>query len=151
MKKEDEKAALTEEEKTQPTSESEAEDKKEPEEAPEEKADPETIDVKSDVERLRKIFPSLKADDIPDEVWERVEKGESLSGAYALWFLEGMKEKAKIDLVNRENSRKAPPRIKHDGADDGYFSPEEVRKMTQAQVRKNYDAIIRSMDRWNRN
>lgn|GEM_PF-1121563 len=111
---------------------------------------PESDPVREDVSRLREIFPSLGRDDIPDEVWDRVEKGESLSGAYALWFLSGIKKKAQIDLVNSEVSKKAPPRMRHDGGDGDYFSPEEVKSMTQAQVRKNYDAILRSMDKWNR-
>ena len=104
--------------------------------------------VKEDIKRLREVFPDIKQEDIPDEVWQSVEKGESLSGAYALHFVKQLKAKADIERINELNGKKAPPKIKHDGGDETFFSPEEVRSMTEAQVRKHYNAILASMDKW---
>ena len=30
-----------------------------------------------------------------------------------------------------------------------YFTPEQVRRMTEEEVRKNYTAIMKSMEKWN--
>lgn len=30
-----------------------------------------------------------------------------------------------------------------------YFTPEDVRKMSEEEVRKNYTAIMKSMEKWN--
>ncbi len=104
--------------------------------------------VKEDIKRLKETFPDIKQEDIPNEVWESVKKGESLSGAYALYFVKQLKAKADIERINELNRKKAPPKIKHDGGDETYFSPEEVRSMSEAQVRKHYNAILASMDNW---
>ena len=104
--------------------------------------------VKEDIKRLREVFPDIKQEDIPDEVWQNVKNGETLSGAYALYFVKQLKAKADIERINELNRKKAPPKIKHDGGDETYFSPEEVRSMSEAQVRKHYNAILASMDKW---
>ena len=37
---------------------------------------------------------------------------------------------------------------RHECRDKTYFTPEEVRKMTRAEVRANYTAILDSMKKW---
>ena len=41
------------------------------------------------------------------------------------------------------------PKVRNDGGAKGYFSPEAVKAMSRSEVKKNYDAILRSMEKWN--
>ena len=149
MKKKKEKALTEEkelsEERASAVSEDEAEEKgAEPEK---EKGD-ETEKMKEDIALFHRLFPEVKAKDIPEEVWERVEAGESLAASFALHFVQKMKEEEHIKSVNAANEKKAPPRIRHDGAEYDYFSPEAVKSMSRNEIKKNYDAILASMEKW---
>ena len=95
------------------------------------------------------LFPEVKAEEIPAEVWEQVENGASLTAAYAVHFVQALREKARIEALNAENEKAAPPPVRHDGREESYFSPEAVRKMSRDEVRKHYQEILRSMDHWN--
>ncbi|MBP3686040.1 MAG: hypothetical protein J6J21_03315 [Clostridia bacterium] len=114
---------------------------------------PETVSeeerIVADIETLRALFPELTPEQIPEEVWKKVSEGESLAASYALFYLKEQKEKERIEIHNRENEEKALGKIRQDKDSEEYYSPETVRKMSQKEVRKNYDAILRSMDRWN--
>lgn len=55
---------------------------------------------------------------------------------YALWQEE--KTKYKITELEAKVSELQP-----------YFTPEQVRRMTPEEVRKNYTAIMKSMEKWN--
>lgn len=111
-------------------------------ESPEEK-------MEADIALFHELFPDVKGDQIPAEVWESVEGGESLASAYALYTIRQMRQEERIRKVNEENEKKAPPRIRHDGSQGEYFSPEAVKAMSRGEVRKHYDAILRSMENWN--
>lgn len=102
-----------------------------------------------DVAVFHELFPEVKAEAIPAEVWKQVEAGESLTAAYAVHFVKAMREQARIEEKNAENEKAAPPPVRHDGKEESYFSPEAVRKMSRAEVRKHYQEILRSMDHWN--
>ncbi|MBQ3866608.1 MAG: hypothetical protein II776_06870 [Clostridia bacterium] len=102
-----------------------------------------------DVAAFHELFPDVKADAIPREVWEEVEKGAALTAAYAVHFVREMREKERIARISAENEKAAPPRVRHDGTDGDYFSPEAVRAMSRQEVRKHYSEILRSMDHWN--
>lgn len=134
--------ALTEEETAEVTL---------PEQAPETSA-PHPVgerDLEADISQFHTLFPQVKVEQIPQEVWQQVEAGESLTGSYAVYFVKKMREEERIARVNAENEKAAPPRIRHDGADEGYFSPEAVKGMSREEVRRNYQEILRSMDHWN--
>ncbi len=102
-----------------------------------------------DIKQLRALFPDLTPEDIPEEVWQSVSAGESLAASYALFYVKQLKEEERIEKVNRENEKKALGRIKQDKGQEEYFSPETVQKMSPAEVRKHYAAILKSMDSWN--
>lgn len=55
---------------------------------------------------------------------------------YALWQEE--KTKDRIAELEAKVSELQP-----------YFTPEQVRRMTLEEVRKNYTAIMKSMEKWN--
>ncbi len=105
--------------------------------------------MKEDVELFHSLFPEVKGESIPQEVWDRVEKGESLAASYALFAVQQYREEEKIRKINEENDKKAPPRIQAGAADENYFSPEAVKKMTRSEIKENYDKILSSMEKWN--
>ena len=78
-----------------------------------------------------------------------LEKGESLSAAFALHFVKEMREKEHIRRVNEENGKKAPPPVEGQGSNSDYFSPEAVKSMSRKEIRANYDKILSSMEKWN--
>ena len=138
----EEKELLEEKETSAPAANSEKE-----EICQDEKGDGEAK-MKEDIALFRRLFPEVKSQDIPEEVWLQVEKGESLAANYALYFVQKMREEEHILKVNEENEKKAPPRIRHDGKEYEYFSPEAVKSMSRSEIKKNYDAILSSMEKW---
>ena len=102
-----------------------------------------------DVAAFHALFPDVKAEEIPGSVWEQVEAGESLTASYAVHFVAALRDKERIERLNAENEKAAPPPVRHDGKEESYFSPEAVRAMSRDEVRKHYQEILRSMDHWN--
>ena len=105
--------------------------------------------MEEDIELFRSLFPDVKGDEIPQEVWDCVEKGESLSAAYALFAVKQYREEERVSRINEENGKKAPPPIEGGTAEGDYFSPEAVKNMSRSEIRKNYDKILSSMEKWN--
>lgn len=104
--------------------------------------------AEAELSRFHEYFPETSTAQIPDEVWDAVKRGESLAGAYSLYVRRGELEKSRIDEFNKKVRKMSAGSITRDG-DEKYFSPAEVRKMTPAQVKKNYDDILESMRHWN--
>lgn len=105
--------------------------------------------MEEDIELFRTLFPDVKGEQIPQEVWDRVEAGESLSAAYALFAVKQYREEEKVSRINEENGKKAPPPIEGGSTEGDYFSPEAVKNMSRSEIRKNYDKILSSMEKWN--
>ena len=93
-------------------------------------------------------FSKVSMDSIPDEVWESVKNGASLSDAYSLYEKKREADESIVREVNRINAERSSGAISS-AADGGYYSPDEVRKMTAYEVKKNYKLIIESMKKWN--
>ncbi len=120
-------------------------------EAPEQETPDEEAQARrrEDVELLLSLFPKLSASAVPEEVWDRVREGDSLSAAYCLWLVKTVKEKKRIDGVNEKNRLGAIPPVNDDSSPrEGSFTRDTVRNMTREQIRKNLDGILRSMDSW---
>ena len=104
--------------------------------------------LKKDIAELLELFPKLKADAIPEEVWERVSEGDSLCAAYCLWMVKRAKEQSRIRSVNDKAAKAAPPQRSDKGEGKEYFTRESVKNMSPEQVRKHLGAILNSMDSW---
>lgn len=89
----------------------------------------------------------MSLSDLPDKVWEDVQNGIPMAAAFALAERKRMILEAEAERTNRENKKVAPEGLY--GSEEIYFSPAEVRSMTQAEVKKNYEKIIQSMEKWN--
>lgn len=104
--------------------------------------------MKEELEEFYEYFPSVDLKSVPDEVWERVKRGASLAATYSL--LERKREREAQRSVSHNEKMRRMSAGSIEAADaDGYYSPDEVRRMTPAQVRKNYDDIVESMRHWN--
>ena len=111
-------------------------------------------DIRANLDRefalLRELFPTLRAEDIPDEAFENTENGKGLAGQYALCYLRKQKEAEETEKTNEKNSRSAPPKVGNlDG--EGYFTPDMVKTMSDSDIRRNYKAIMKSMEKWAEN
>ena len=51
-------------------------------------------------------------------------------------------------LAAAEKRMKAPPAPSGGGGEDGFFTPEEVRRMSPVEVREKMPAIRASMEKW---
>ncbi len=104
--------------------------------------------VADDISEFHRLFPNVELGSIPDEVRNSVRTGIPLSASYALYEKRLDAERERIEAINRQNA------IRSSGAagkntPKEYFSPEEVRSMSQSEVRENYKKIIDSMKKWN--
>ena len=138
MKKKKEKEAVLEEMLPAENSFPKGEEAQSPEELMEE-----------DIALFHSLFPEVKGEEIPQEVWDRVEAGESLAASYALYAVKQYREEQRVSRINEENGKKAPPPIEGGSTEGDYFSPEAVKNMSRSEIRKHYDKILSSMEKWN--
>lgn len=93
------------------------------------------------------LFPETPIESIPDSVWESVKSGASLAASYALYEKRMAAEELRIARINAKNASKSPGSAGTDTAME-YFSPDDVRKMSRAEVHANYSKIKESMKKW---
>ncbi|MBQ9940162.1 MAG: hypothetical protein IJO74_01325 [Clostridia bacterium] len=105
--------------------------------------------VTKEIDSLWEMFPDIKLEEVPEELWDMVSQGESLLGAYCILLAKKNLETEKAEKKDRENSEKTPPNVKPGAEKSDYFTREAVSKMSRDQVRKNYDKIVESMKHWN--
>lgn len=100
-----------------------------------------------EIGEFHRLFPDISIQNVPDGVWSSVEQGIPLSAAYALYEKEQRMSEARADEINRQNAHRSAGKAgKHTAGE--YFSPDEVRAMSQKQVHNNYRAIMESMKHW---
>ncbi len=100
-----------------------------------------------EIGEFHRLFPDISIENVPEGVWDSVEQGIPLSAAYALYEKKRHMSEARAEEVNRRNaSLSAGKAGKHTAGE--YFSPQEVRAMSQRQVHNNYRAIMESMKHW---
>lgn len=104
--------------------------------------------IADDISEFHRLFPNIELNALPDEVHENVRAGIPLSASYALYEKRLAAERERIDAINRQNARKSSGAAGKNTPKE-YFSPEEVRSMSQSEVRENYKKIIDSMKKWN--
>ena len=104
--------------------------------------------LEAELQTLFEIFPDMNVDDIPDEVFERSNNGKGLAAEYALHYLKEEKKKGEQKEKEEENLKSAPPDVKN-ATEEAFFTPEDVRGMTEAEIKKNYHTIMKSMEKWN--
>ena len=103
--------------------------------------------VHADYREFESLYPKTDLKELPDEVWHDVERGIPLAAAYALAERRSHVQRLQADAINQQNSRRSVGAV--NGTENTYFSPAEVRAMSQAEVKKHYSKILKSMKKWN--
>lgn len=93
------------------------------------------------------LFPDVPVEELPDEVWESVRAGAPLAASYALYERKKVSEAKRIAAINAKNASRSPGAAGTDTASE-YFTPDEVRRMSRAEVHANYSKIKESMKKW---
>lgn len=104
--------------------------------------------LEREISEFSDIFPETALSEIPDDVWTEVKSGLPLSAAYARHERKRTMGERKIAQANTVARDLSSGPIKNGGG-DYYYTPDEVRKMSAAEVKKNYSHIINSMKHWN--
>ena len=101
-----------------------------------------------ELSEFAEYFPEVEIGTISDDVWEKVKAGASLSASYALYLRKNELQSKKIDGINEKNRQMSAGSVLNlEG--DRYYSPSEVKRMSPAQIKANYDDILESMKHWN--
>ena len=101
-----------------------------------------------ELSEFSRLFPEQDINKIPKEVWSDVQKGSSLAASFALFEKRREVEQNRAKEINQINAYRSSGYIDNRTVSE-YFSPDEVRAMSQSEVRANYSRIIESMKRWN--
>ena len=101
----------------------------------------------AELEEFSLLFPHVPLKDIPESVRRQAAEGIPLSAAYALYEKKVLAAEAHAKQINQRNAALSAGRAGKDASEE-YFSPEEVRAMSQRQVHENYTRILESMKSW---
>ena len=104
--------------------------------------------ISAELGELAQLFPEVTPSAIPEEVWDDVRNGTSLAAAYALYERRIFIKDRRTNEINEKNARLSSGKA-GSAAVKEFFSPDEVRAMSQSEVRANYSKIIESMKKWN--
>ena len=100
-----------------------------------------------EISDFKLLFPGVRPEEIPESVWESARKGTNLLAAYALYEKRIAAEEARIAAINATNASRSPGAAGKYTASE-YFTPDDVRKMSRAEVHANYAKIKESMKKW---
>ncbi|MBO4979961.1 MAG: hypothetical protein J6D16_06100 [Clostridia bacterium] len=89
------------------------------------------------------LFPSVPLSSLPGEVREAVDGGVPLAAAYALY-----EKREAHRAASGQRSAESSWRGMNESGGGEYYSPSEVREMSQKEVHKNYKKIMESMKHW---
>lgn len=92
------------------------------------------------------LFPNTSLSDLPDCVWESVKGGVPVAAAYALEQRRRAVAEARAEQLLQKNRERSTGAVGQ--PEQEYFSPDEVRAMSQAEVRNHYQKIMLSMQKW---
>lgn len=100
-----------------------------------------------EMREFKELYPEVDKKRIPKEVWDAVSNGADLSSAYAKYERKKAIQAAKAQALNEKVAKTAAPEIKKPSETDKDYTFEEIAKMSPEEVKKNYDAIIKSLNR----
>lgn len=102
--------------------------------------------ISREFEEFRTLYPDTPLSDCSDAVWRAVESGTPLAAAYALEARKQAILAARAMAANAQNAERSAGGIKDNPNE--FFTPEEVRAMSQSEVRASLSRIMQSMKRW---
>jgi len=115
----------------------------------------EQIQKEQDYRTFLESYPTVRAEEIPQSVWEDVAKGKTLTDSYIKYENQMLKEKLnryeKIETIesrNQENAKSSIGAVQSSGTIPIAFTREQVAKMSTQEVNQNWKAIQESMKKW---
>lgn len=112
-----------------------------------EKRRAETDKAAREYAEFRALYPDADTEALPDDVLASVEDGIPLAAAYALYEKRMQKRSADIAAHNKSTRQVSFGSVGKSPESD-YFTPDEVRAMSQGEVKANYSKILQSMKNW---
>lgn len=112
-----------------------------------EKKRAETDKAAREYAEFRELYPDADTEALPEDVLKSVEAGLPLAAAYALYEKRIQKRSADIAAHNKSTREVSFGSVGKSPESD-YFTPDEVRAMSQGEVRANYSKILQSMKNW---
>ena len=95
---------------------------------------------------LCELYPDCDLSLVSEGFEKALAEGIPPAAAYALELRRLESNQKKIENANRRGREMSTGRVGR--ADDSLYSPDEVRAMTQSEVRENYQKIRLSMKSW---
>ncbi len=111
-----------------------------------ERAEQTAREISAGWREFSELYPDVDLTCLPDSFNEAIEKGIPPAAAYALEMRRKEVRQKKIEEANRRARSLSSGRI--ETTEDSLYSPDEVRAMPPAEVRKNMEKIRRSMKSW---
>ncbi len=110
----------------------------------------------ADFKALFEAYPDLDANTVPATVWVDYNNGKDLVDSYARHENASLKQrlaeieqKQQIEQLNQANANSSTGSLTGNGsAAPSFFTLEQVQKMSQSEVDKNYKAIMESQKKW---
>lgn len=102
----------------------------------------------AEINEFTELFPEERIDSLPEEVWEQVKKGSSLAASFALYEKKRIASEERARGINQRNATLSAG-IAGVNTPCEYFTQEQVRAMSRAEVKQNYSKIRESMKKWN--
>ena len=96
---------------------------------------------------FRELFPHADPSELSSEVLAMVDTGVPLCAAYALYEKRLSVQNAAATAHNKATKRGGFGSVGR-GSEEEFYTPDEVRAMTQSEVKQNYQKILRSMKNW---
>ena len=103
--------------------------------------------INAECAEFAELYPNVPLSSLSDGIWDSVKRGVPIAAAYALSERRAAVADMKANAVNSANRQLSSGSIDPHQSEE-YYSPEEVKSMTPAQVRANYSKIISSMQKW---
>ena len=108
------------------------------------------------VKEFLTIYPDVKTNEIPQNVWDEVNQGKNLIDAYAKHEnntlktrLAELQQKLNINQSNINNEQSSTGSVTgHGEVENVHYTREQVSKMSTQEVMKNYNAIMKSRKTW---
>lgn len=96
------------------------------------------------------MYPDVKPEQIPKEVWQLVNQGHRLASAYAIYENKLLKQQYQTQQANFKNAESSTGSVKTPGATGGFISREQfdANKGDIKWVRKNLKRIEESRKHW---
>ncbi len=110
------------------------------------KRDARLEEISKEYEEFNTLYPNTPLSSLQDHVWNDVRRGIPIAAAYALSQRRSEHTAQKALLSNLQNESRSAGALQPTQSD--YFSPAEVRAMSQSEVRANYQKIMQSMQKW---